>query len=100
MSVKKSGKSSRKRGLPAKGRDLPPEGDDLSTEGRDLPAEGRGLREQAGLTCEAVDVATGESMEVSVSLPSPELLQAVLREMWRYCHAYHISNSVSLGCQR
>lgn len=35
-----------------------------------------------------------ESAVLSVSLPTAELVQAILRSMWRYSHAYHISNSV------
>ena len=41
-----------------------------------------------------VDPESGEAIEVTVSLPSQELVQDIMREMWRYCHAYHISNSV------
>lgn len=30
------------------------------------------------------------------NLPSEELVDRILQAMWGYCHAYHISNSVSL----
>ena len=50
-----------------------------------------------GVTSEAVDVVSGETLQVTVSLPTFELLRDILRDMWRYCHAYHINNSVSKG---
>jgi len=39
----------------------------------------------------------GETSEVMVTLPNQKLVQDILSGMWNYCHAYHISNSVS-GC--
>ena len=39
-------------------------------------------------------VTKGEEPVLSVSLPTAELVQAILKSMWRYSHTYHISNSV------
>lgn len=60
---------------------------------------GRGQQDKisgkTSLTCELVNPDSGGMMEVTVSLPSEELVRNILGEMWRYAHAYHISNSVS-----
>lgn len=42
-----------------------------------------------------LDAESGEPLDMVMSLPTPELVAKILKEMWRYCHAYHISNSVS-----
>ena len=46
-------------------------------------------------TCELVNPGSDETSEVVVTLPSNELVQEIIQKMWRYCHAYHINNSVS-----
>ena len=45
-------------------------------------------------TCTVKGDKSGETSEVVVSVPNQKLLQDILHGMWRYCHAYHISNSV------
>ena len=61
-------------------------------EGRGQTLEGSGLDRSS---CKLVDVETGEDLNVTPDFPSEELVKDILREMWRYCHSYHISNSVS-----
>ena len=46
-------------------------------------------------TCKVIDPESGEALEVAISLPSKKLVEDILSEMWKHCHAYHISNSVS-----
>lgn len=57
--------------------------------------DGQGTNVGKEPTCKVINPESGETLEVAISLPSEELLQGVLREMWRYSHAYQISNSVS-----
>ena len=67
---------------------------------QDKPVEG------AGMAMDAVAAAVDNGDEViskghppqdeAVDLPSEDLVDRVLQAMWSYCHAYHISNSVSI----
>lgn len=47
-------------------------------------------------TCELVAPGSGVISEEMASPPRQELVSEILRTMWRYCHAYYISNSVSV----
>ena len=72
---------------------------DQSASGRGQDVEeghGRGT-EGTGLERSSCKVEETETVAAN-SAPSEDLVRGVLREMWRYCRAYHISNSVSLGC--
>ncbi len=55
-------------------------------------------REVLRTTCEVTNKQSGETSEVKISLPNQKLAEAILAGMWRYCHAYHISNTVSTLC--
>lgn len=57
--------------------------------------EGRGQGVVEGKV-EVADPESGKAVEVAISLPSESLVRDILREMWRYCHSYHISNSVRI----
>ena len=66
---------------------------------RSSPQMKREGGESAGLVCRTSEVVASDSGEICgkvVSPPSKELVQDILKNMWRYCHAYHIRNSVSV----
>ena len=67
------------------------EGCGQEVEGRDQDGQVKREKKQV---CSVVDSDSGETKEITIFLPTAELVQDILREMWRYCHAYHISNSV------
>ncbi len=62
--------------------------------------KGRGLKTKEGggvHMYKMVDPDSGEVIkeDVTISLPSEDLVEKILRNMWPYCHSYTISNSVS-----
>lgn len=69
------------------------EGQSSGGHGRKRVNDGGGILHKM---CELVNPDSGKTNEVVVSLPSEQLVQDILQTMWRYCHAYHISNSVSV----